>query len=105
MAACRDDDERLRLRAWHFWLANVHAESGRPLSNVQLLARVETELGAAGVVTKVVKQVQSLRVDADHKVLEADIEAKGSSRQFAALCTATAEALEKLASSLDENKS
>lgn len=83
----------------------VHAESGRPLSNVQLLARVETELGAAGVVTKVVKQVQSLRVDADHKVLEADIEAKGSSRQFAALCTATAEALEKLASSLDENKS
>lgn len=82
----------------------VHAGTGRPLSNVQLLARVETELGAAGVVTKVVKQVQSLRVDADHKVLEADIEAKGSSRQFAALCTATAEALEKLASILDENK-
>lgn len=82
----------------------VHAESGRALSNVQLLARVESELGAAGLVTKVVKQVQSLRIDADHKVLEADIEAKGSSRQFAALCTATAEALEKLAAILDPDK-
>jgi hypothetical protein len=82
----------------------VHAESGRVLSNVQLLARVETELGASGVVTKVVKQVQSLRVDADHKILEADIEAKGSSRQFAALCTATAEALEQLAAILDQKE-
>lgn len=33
-----------------------------------------------------------------------DIEAKGSSRQFAALCTATAEAWEKLALILDQNK-
>lgn len=79
----------------------VHAESGRNLSNVQLLERVEAELGASGLVTKVVKQVQSLRIDADHKVLEADIEAKGSSRQFAALCTAIAGALEKLAAILD----
>lgn len=81
----------------------LHAESKRPLSNVQLLAHLEKTVGAPDLVTKTIRQVQDLRVDADHRILEADVEVKSFSRQFAELCASTAQALEELAAILEQH--
>jgi hypothetical protein len=75
----------------------VHPESKRPLSGLQMLARLETALGVPSVVTERIDQVKALRVAADHKVLEADKEVRSFSREFAQLCTSVAQALEQLA--------
>jgi len=73
-----------------------HAESGRLLSKLQLLAIVEQKLGSAGLYTKPLRKLAGLRVDADHKVLESDVGTKSYSREFAAMCDDLTRALHQL---------
>jgi len=77
--------------------AMKHAETGRPLSTLQLLALVEDNLANPGLLTKRLRQLSELRVAADHKVLEAETETTSYSRKFADMCNQLAEALETLA--------
>lgn len=79
-----------------------HAESGRPLSTLQLLALLEEKLKSPGLLTKLLRPLSDLRVAADHKVLEVETEAKSYSREFAEMCNDLAEALESLARLLAE---
>jgi hypothetical protein len=74
-----------------------HAESGRPLSTVQLLALLEDKLKTPGLVTKQLRALSELRVVADHKVLEAESATKSYSREFAEICGQLAQALGRLA--------
>ena len=80
----------------------VHAESERPLSTLQLLGLVERKLGVPGVYTTPLRKLGELRVEADHKVLEADSATKSYSRDFANICDDLAHALEELAKLLSE---
>ncbi|MDZ7920066.1 MAG: hypothetical protein U5O12_08690 [Rhodoferax sp.] len=74
-----------------------HAESGRPLSSLQLLALLEEKLKAAGRLTKLLRPLSQLRVAADHKVLGVETEMRSYSRDFAEMCNQLAESLEELA--------
>ena len=74
-----------------------HAESGRPLSTLQLLSLLEEKLNAPGLLTNLLRPLSQLRVEADHKVLTAEIEPRSYSREFAEMCNELAEALESLA--------
>ena len=56
--------------------ATKHAESGRPMSTLQLLALLEDKLANPGLLTKLLRPLSELRVAADHKVLEAETETK-----------------------------
>lgn len=80
----------------------VHAESGRPLSTLQLLGLVEQKLGVPGVYTTPLRKLAELRVEADHKVLEPDSATKSYSRDFANICDKLARALDEFAKLLSE---
>lgn len=71
----------------------IHTDSQRSLSTLQLLALVEKKLGASGVYTTPLRALGSLRIDADHKVLERDAAAKSYSRDFGSKCDELASAL------------
>ncbi len=89
----------------HFGIAPddmKHPKSGRPLSTLQLLAILEQNLNARTVLTKLLRPLGALRVAADHKVLEAETEARSYSREFAQMCNELAESLEELAQLLKE---
>lgn len=75
----------------------VHTESGRPLSTLQLLALVEVKLGVSGVYSMPLRKLADLRVEADHKVLGPDADAKSYSREFGGMCDQLAAALDQLA--------
>jgi hypothetical protein len=79
-----------------------HAESGRPLSTLQLLAVLEEKLKVPGLLTRLLRPLSQLRVAADHKVLEVDSEARSYSREFAEMCNEMAASLEELARLLAE---
>lgn len=79
-----------------------HAESGRPLSTLQLLALLEERLMAPGLLTKLLRPLSMLRAAADHKVLRAETETRSYSREFAEMCNGLAESLEKFAKLLAE---
>jgi hypothetical protein len=74
-----------------------HAESGRPLSTLQLLSLLEGKLNAPGLLTNLLRPLSKLRAEADHKVLAAEIESRSYSREFAEICNELAESLESLA--------
>jgi hypothetical protein len=79
-----------------------HAESGRPLSTLQLLSLLEEKLKSSGLFTKLIRPLSQLRAAADHKVLQAETETRSYSREFAEICTELAESLEELAKLLAE---
>ena len=79
-----------------------HPESARPLSTLQLLGILEDKLKTPGLLTNLLRPLAQLRVAADHKVLEAETNARSYSREFAAMCSEIAEALERLANLLKE---
>lgn len=79
----------------------IHAETKRPLSNIQLFSLLETCLAVPGLYTKPLKELSGLRIDADHKVLDRSLEAKTYSREFAAMCDRFSSALSKLAGLLE----
>ena len=79
-----------------------HAESGRPLSTLQLLALLEEKLKVPGLLTKLLRPLSQLRVAADHKVLEVETETRSHSREFAEMCDELAVSLEELARLLAE---
>ena len=79
-----------------------HADSGRPLSTLQLLSLVENKLEAPGLLTKLLRPLSELRAAADHKVLQVETETRSYSREFAEMCNELAESLEKLAKLLAE---
>lgn len=80
----------------------IHAESGRPLSTLQLLALLEEKLNAPGLLTTLLRPLSQLRVAADHKVLEVETETRSYSRRFAEMCNELAVSLEELAKLLAE---
>jgi hypothetical protein len=75
----------------------MHAESGRPLSTLQLVALLEEKLEVPGLLTKLLRPLSQLRVAADHKVLEIESEVRSYSREFAEICKELAASLEELA--------
>lgn len=79
-----------------------HAESGKPLSTLQLLALLEQKLKAPGLLTNLLRPLSELRVSADHKVLEVEAETRSYSREFAVMCNKLAVSLEELAKLLAE---
>jgi hypothetical protein len=79
-----------------------HAESGRPLSTLQLLAILEEKLKAPGLLTKLLRPLSLLRAAADHKVLQVETETRSYSREFAEMCNGLAESLEEFAKLLAE---
>lgn len=83
----------------------VHAESKRPFSTLQLLAMLEKKIGHEGLVSGPVRAVSELRIEADHKVLEPDVELNTFSRKFAQVCNGVAESLERLAVAFAERAS
>lgn len=74
-----------------------HAQSGRPLSTLQLLALLEEKLEVPGLLTNLLKPLSELRVVSAHKVLVAESEMRSYSREFAVMCNELAASLEKLA--------
>lgn len=82
----------------------VHKESQRPLSSLQLLTLLEDVIGASGLVTKPIREVGSLRVAADHKILAPASEAREYSREFADLCSQLSSGLEGLASLIEGHR-
>ena len=81
-----------------------HAESGRPLSTLQLLALLEEKLKAPGLITKLLRPLSLLRAAADHKVLQVETETRSYSREFAEMCNGLAESLEEFAKLLAERR-
>ncbi|MEQ1742273.1 MAG: hypothetical protein ABL869_07240 [Candidatus Nitrotoga sp.] len=79
-----------------------HAESGRPLSTLQLLALLEEKLEVPGLLIKLLRPLSQLRAAADHKVLEVEAETRSYSREFAEICNELAASLEELARLLAE---
>lgn len=79
-----------------------HAESGRPLSSLQLLALLEEKLEVSGILTNLLRPLSQLRVAADHKVLEVETETRSYSREFAEMCNELAISLEEVARLLAE---
>lgn len=79
-----------------------HAESGRPLGTLQLLAVLEEKLKVPGLLTTLLRPLLQLRVAADHKVLEVESETQSYSREFAEICNELAASLEELAIKLAE---
>ena len=79
-----------------------HAETGRPLSSLQLLTLLEEMLKAPGRLTNLLRPLSQLRVAADHKVLDVETETRSYSREFAEMCSQLAESLEELAKLLAE---
>jgi len=74
-----------------------HAESGRPLSALQLLSLLEENLKVPGLLTNLLRPLSQLRVEADHKVLEVESETRSYSREFAEMCNELAASLEEFA--------
>lgn len=74
-----------------------HAGSGKPLSTLQFLALLEEKLKVPGLLTKLLRPLSQLRVEADHKVLEVESETRSYSREFAEMCNELAASLEELA--------
>ena len=64
----------------------IHPESKRPLSSLQLLGLLETNVGRPDAMCGPLKKVGQLRIDADHKVLATEVEARSYSNDFANLC-------------------
>ncbi|UML92563.1 hypothetical protein [Shewanella xiamenensis] len=64
----------------------IHSESKRPLSSLQLLELLESELGVPNALRGPLKKVAQLRVDADHKILSPQAESRSYSSDFANLC-------------------
>lgn len=64
----------------------VHQESKRPLSSLQLLGLLESKLAKPDALRGPLKDVEKLRVEADHKVLSPDSELQSYSNAFANLC-------------------
>jgi len=79
-----------------------HAESGRQLSTLQLLALVEGNLGIPCIFTEPLRKLAELRIAATHKVLEPDSSTKSYSREFAEMCNVIAKALEQLSKSIEQ---
>lgn len=82
----------------------VHADSQRSLSTLQLLALLEQKLGASDEFTTPLRSLGALRVDADHKVLQPDVDTKCYSRDFAAMCDELRSALLKLSKLLTQSR-
>lgn len=74
--------ERFRLAPENF----IHQQSKRPLSSLQLLRLLESELAKPNALSGPMKEVARLRGDADHKVLSPDSELQSYSNAFANLC-------------------
>lgn len=83
----------------------IHAETKRPLSNIQLFSLLEKCLAVPGLYTTHLKELSGLRTDADHKVLDRSLEAKTYSREFAAMCDKFSSVLSTLADLLEDRAS
>ena len=75
----------------------THAETGRPLSTLQLFELIEKKIGAPGVYTACLRKLAKLRIDADHKILEPRSSEQSYSTQFADMCGEITHALGELA--------
>ena len=50
--------------------ALIHKDSGRPLSNLQLLALLEEKSEIGNGLSGVIREIGKYRIDADHKIIE-----------------------------------
>ena len=63
-----------------------HKESGRPLSAMQLLELMENTLGLDCSLSQSIKAVAKYRIEADHKLTDADISVENTVDIFVSLC-------------------
>ena len=64
----------------------THAESGRPLSSLQLLSLLEDKLSINGLLTDIIKQVSQERINADHRVTEPTLTETNLVEKFISEC-------------------
>src|SRR5690606_9312013 len=70
-----------------------HAESGRPLSSIQLLELIEAKLSIEPRLTKVIREVGTFRTDADHKIIKEEVRDENHVDAFLCLCSRVADSL------------
>lgn len=80
------------------WFGNsendfVHKESGRPLSSLQLLEKLTSNLTEGHQIINQIRTIQELRVEADHKITIPSRQEKNYIAEFGALCQGLASAL------------
>ena len=63
-----------------------HAESGRPLSSLQLLSLLEDKLSSSGLLTSIIKRIGKDRIEADHKVTDPAIGECNFVKNFVVAC-------------------
>lgn len=78
----------------------IHLESRRPLSSLQLLGLLESNLGVPDALNGPLKKVAKLRIEADHKILEPQTSNRSYSSDFANLCSELKNGIAKIRAAL-----
>ena len=78
----------------------IHPESKRPLSSLQLLGLLESNLGVPDALNGPLKKVAKLRIEADHKILEPQTSNRSYSSDFANLCSELKNGIAKIRAAL-----
>jgi hypothetical protein len=81
--------------------ADFTHDSGRPLSALQLLECVESELGVTTRLSVAIKEIAKYRVEADHKVLITSSDKPSYGEEFVLLCNQFAAAANVLAQAVE----
>lgn len=77
-----------------------HAETDRAFSPMELLELLEEKMACGNALTKAIKAIKDLRIDADHKVLPEESSCGTHGSQFTELCNKLSEGLRSFAAIL-----
>jgi len=77
----------------------AHADTGRPLSALQLLSLCEEKIHSGNELSSIIRKIWELRIEADHKLSEGKVFSENHVECFLALCRELSNSIDRFAES------